>query len=320
MNTLIKNRFIEYNFLIFPIWILPVYFLTKSVFPSPEIALIIFLFLFGESHFASTFLFYFDKKNRAVYQNEKITYIYFPLLLCILFVLIGAINFQIAILIGAVASGIHVTRQSVGVTRLYSNFRNSFYEYLIYLSSFSFLSIGFLKFSFKKYPQINEFMQIKFGYFYENLNLLLVDNLSILISLVFLLSVLSLTEKTNLKKKLTNLCGVLIYSPYLFLDEMYDAMIIGVGAHWSQYLLINYKVYFHNQKFNFYKKFTLLFIFSYSLVMSLVIYKFHMNLDVLRNIVLIPLTIHMFHFYIDAFIWRFSNTKIRETIGKRLFN
>ena len=56
----------------------------------------------------------------------KITCIYFPLLLCFLFVIIGIIDFQIAILIGAVASGIHVTRQSVGVTRLYSNNRNLF--------------------------------------------------------------------------------------------------------------------------------------------------------------------------------------------------
>ena len=101
---------------------------------------------------------------------------------------------------------------------------------------------------------------------------------------------------------------------------MYDAMIIGVGAHWSQYLLINYKVYFHNQEFNFYKKSSLFFIFSYSMIMSLIIYKFHMNLDILKNIVLIPLTIHMFHFYIDAFIWRFSKKEIRETIGERLFS
>ena len=101
---------------------------------------------------------------------------------------------------------------------------------------------------------------------------------------------------------------MLIYSPYLFLDRMYDAMIIGVGAHWSQYLLINYKVYFHNQEFNFYKKSSLFFIFLFNdnefnnLQIS---YEFRY----FKNIVLLILTIHMFHFYIDAFVGDFLKKK-----------
>ena len=61
MKTIINNKFLEYNFLIFPIWILPAYFYLKNLIGSEELTFLIFLFLFGETHFASSFLFYFDK-------------------------------------------------------------------------------------------------------------------------------------------------------------------------------------------------------------------------------------------------------------------
>ena len=37
-------------------------------------------------------------------------------------------------------------------------------------------------------------------------------------------------------------------------------------------------------------------------------------------LILIPLTGQFFHYYIDAFIWRFSDPHIREVTGKRLFS
>ena len=54
--------------------------------------------------------------------------------------------------------------------------------------------------------------------------------------------------------------------------------------------------------------------------MSFIVYKFHMNKEFIKILVLIPLSLHMFHFFIDAFIWRFSVKEIRDTIGKKLFN
>ena len=53
--------------------------------------------------------------------------------------------------------------------------------------------------------------------------------------------------------------------------------------------------------------------------MSFIIYKFHLNEEVIKFLVLIPLSLHMFHFYIDAFIWQFSVKDIRENIGGKLF-
>ena len=305
--------------MIFPIWILPIYFLTKNLFSSPEVALLIFLILFGESHFASTFLFYFNKENKSYLSKKRYILFYLPLIIIISYFLIGLNFFNLAIILGAVASGIHVTRQSIGISRLFSEKRNNFYELLIYFSSFTFLALGFLKFASTKYfVFFNEYLN-SFSALINVINLRILSNEKLIIIFVILISILAISEKTNLKKKLVNLTGVLIYSPYVFLDNMYDAMIIGVGAHWSQYLLINYKVYFYKQKFNKEKKIQFSFIAIYSLIMSFIIYKFHLNEEVIKFLVLIPLSLHMFHFYIDALIWQFSVKDIRENIGGKLF-
>ena len=57
------------------------------------------------------------------------------------YVVIGLIDFRSAVLLGAVASGFHVTRQSIGVQRLYSQAINVFYEYITYAASFFFIFI-----------------------------------------------------------------------------------------------------------------------------------------------------------------------------------
>ena len=321
MKTIIKNKFLEYNFLIFPIWILPIYFLTKNLFSSPEVALLIFLILFGESHFASTFLFYFNKENKSYLSKKRYILFYLPLIIIISYFLIGLNFFNLAIILGAVASGIHVTRQSIGISRLFSEKRNNFYELLIYFSSFTFLALGFLKFASTKYfVFFNEYLN-SFSALINVINLRILSNEKLIIIFVILISILAISEKTNLKKKLVNLTGVLIYSPYVFLDNMYDAMIIGVGAHWSQYLLINYKVYFYKEVMKPTKLVIILsFIFIYSLFMTYYGYTYLFDDNVINFLILLPLTAHMFHFYTDAFIWKFSDEHIRNTVGKKLFS
>jgi hypothetical protein len=37
------------------------------------------------------------------------------------------------------------------------------------------------------------------------------------------------------------------------------------------------------------------------------------------KIILFPLSLQMYHFYLDAFIWKFSDPEIRFNIGARLF-
>ena len=312
MKTILKSRFFEFNLILFPVWILFVYFFINSLIVSKELTFFLFLFLFGETHFASTFLFYLNSKNFNYIKSKFYALIAIPIIIVLIYIIIGIVDFETAIILGAIGSGIHVTRQSIGIQRLYGFTRNIFFENITYIASFGFIFVGFCRFYLEN---IIERLNIKLELFFlDNYNLN-----QFFIILVIILSIISFTEKTNLKKRLVNLTGVLIYSPYLFVTNVYDAIIIGVGAHWCQYLAINYKVYFYNEKFTKNKIFIILFIFSYAFIMSSLGYKYQFD-KVLNLLILIPLSGQFFHYYVDAFIWRFSDNHIREIVGKKLFS
>jgi len=318
MKKILNNNFLEFNLILFPIWILPVYLGLKSFFISPELAFLLFLILFGETHFASTFLFYFNKPNHDYIKKNKLILVYLPILISLLYFLSGLKYFDYAVLVGAIASGIHVTRQSIGISRIFSEGKNTAAELLIYSSSFLFLFVGFTRFYKEEFFKILSFfpnIESMTGLYYG-----LLEEKIYLIFLVVFLSLIALFEKTNYKKRLVNLTGVLIYTPYLFVNNIYDAIVIGVGAHWSQYLLINYKIYFYKEKIDLKKSLQILFIVAYALMMSILGYKVHFEESFLQILILIPLTGQFFHYYIDAFIWRFSVKELRETIGVKLFS
>ena len=111
---------------------------------------------------------------------------------------------------------------------------------------------------------------------------------------------------------------MLIFSPYLFTTNIYDAAIIGVGAHWCQYLAINYKVYFSNGVFKRMQKlYLVLFLIIYSIIMSLLGFKSNFYPDLINLTLLIPLSGQFIHYYLYAFIWKFSDDHIRNNVGKR---
>ena len=317
MKKIIPSNFIEINFVLFPIWILPVYFLLKSFIFSPELTFLIFLILFGETHFASSFLFFFSRFNHEYISKNKLILIYVPILICVIYFIFGLKYFSYAVLIGSIASGIHVTRQSIGISRIYATQKNNIFELIIYFSSFLFLFIGFARFFQSEFFLFSNI--IKMDWLFNKFFYYFASNKMILAFVVLLFSILAITEKTDYKKKLANLTGVLIYAPYCFVNNIYDAIVIGVGAHWSQYLLINYKVYFHNEKKDFSKILKYVFILVYAVIMGLLGYNRHFDKSFLKILILIPLTGQFFHYYIDAFIWKFSIKEIRENVGSRLF-
>ena len=63
MRTIIKNPFLEFNMILFPIWVGLSYLIFKSFFVNEKLAFLIAMLIFGETHFASTYLFYFKKEN-----------------------------------------------------------------------------------------------------------------------------------------------------------------------------------------------------------------------------------------------------------------
>ena len=67
IKSVIQNKFLEINFILFPIWILPVYFLMKFFILPPELTFLIFLILLGETHFASTLSL---ERKESIYRSN----------------------------------------------------------------------------------------------------------------------------------------------------------------------------------------------------------------------------------------------------------
>ena len=118
----------------------------NSLIISKELSFFLFLFLFGETHFASTFLFYLNSKNFNYIKSKFYALIAIPIIIVLIYIIIGIVDFETAIILGAIGSGIHVTRQSIGIQRLYGFTRNIFFENITYIASFGFIFVGFCRF------------------------------------------------------------------------------------------------------------------------------------------------------------------------------
>jgi hypothetical protein len=127
-------------------------------------------------------------------------------------------------------------------------------------------------------------------------------------------------KKTNLKDILTFVTGVIIFYPICFIDKPIHAIIMGVTMHYSQYLYFTYLINkgrnltisksFNN---NFY---FFIFLISYGLIMTSLSYVGKYDFNILKNLIIIPIIGQMVHFYIDSFIWRFSEKHNREVTLK----
>ncbi len=317
-KSIFGNKF-DIIFLIFPIWIPISYFLLINIYTDNRtFVFFLYLFLLGEMHFASTWLFFTNKEN-LIWAWQRKNYIFaIPVLIIIIYIIIGLYSLKSDILLGAIFSSYHVNRQSVGVLKLFtgSNFiyLNTFVS-IIWTLSMCWLLIGFLRFFLPFYISIAGI----------NYDVLLYDKIiNYLICIVFaanLISFFYIIKKTNdIKVIMATLTGILLYSAYSFVDYPQDAIVIGVGIHWCQYLALNGKLYFSKNDRN-YLKLILFFVFIiYAFLMSSIQTNFGESYIVDEKLLLIPLSFQVYHYYLDAFIWKFSDPYIRKTVGSKLFN
>tara|TARA_Y200000002_G_C22566679_1_gene614835 strand:+ start:82 stop:735 length:654 start_codon:yes stop_codon:yes gene_type:complete len=217
------------------------------------------------------------------------------------------------LLIFFAANVYHVTRQSFGITNLYTKELNQkkFYTNTIYIFNFIFFLIAFFRFYI---PLITE----------EHLILL-----NIIMILMLISTFCYLALKFNVSENfLTMVTGVLIFYPVCFVSNPVHAIIMGVTMHYSQYLFLTTKVLnnrtnqeevYKSKNFFFKYKF-LITIVIYSIIMS-VLSIFGKNESVfLSNLIIIPITGQMLHFYLDSQLWKFSESHNRENILKYLTN
>ena len=140
-----------------------------------------------------------------------------------------------------------------------------------------------------------------------------------LIGVITSLLVAVATSGKNLKKATSVVTGSCIYLSYLIVPTPQDAIAIGVGMHWCQYLALSYKVHLRAGAFSNQILLTLSLIFLYASVMVVFGFDSLINMQPTSYTLLLPLTGQMLHYYFDAFIWRFSDPHIRNTVGKNLY-
>jgi hypothetical protein len=309
----------DYALVVAPVWIGAVYLAAVSFFPDCR-TFIFFLFLvvLGESHFGATWLFFLGRENRRWLWERRFRLVYLPLVITAVYVLIGAANLEAAIMIGAFASGVHVTRQSIGIYRLYGGERGDANERAIYAASFGFLGIGFARFYAPKLALSPSMM---------DLVLLLTQRVS-LVFLCWVLAclVLAAIQLGGSKRWFAVVTGAAIYFPYCLVQFPQDAIAIGVGMHWCQYLAINYAIYgrrafWHRADQGSVRQAAAVvgLIGCYAVVMAAIGTSAGTRIEPRSVWLLLPLCGQILHYYIDAFIWRFSDPHIRKNVGSYLW-
>ena len=311
----ITNKSSIDNALIFcPYWFPLIYLYLVINFPlqSPLI-FIAALFLFAETHFASTWLFFFDKENWEWIRKNFYNVFFIPFYTVFIIILIWNVNYTAILLLHYLASGWHVTRQSIGILKL-SKSNNKKKIYSIYLFSAIFLALGLVN------PGVFSF-------------LLSEPFINILFSLVLILTLIFIKFKSaKIKEYLPFLTGIFIYLPILFIDHIPTALAIGVGMHWCQYISLMWSIKIRKDKrngnLNKYRKknfvLSILFVFTYSLVMTSLTY-FGMpkdidSIDQYSYYYLIPVIFQLYHFYIDGYIWKFSDPHIKKSVLPYIFS
>ena len=300
--TIVGRRF-DLFFIKFPIFLPIIYFIILYNFPSLENFLIIItILLLAEPHFGATWPFFINKINQEYISNNKFLLIKIPIIIFILCILSFFLIKNLFLLIFFGFNIYHVTRQSFGIAKLYSN--NSIelknIEFIIYFWNIIFFFVGLLRFY---YPLITT----------ESVNMLNIFIIFIL-SINFLYYLIKFKFTQNFLILFT---GVIIFYPICFVNNPVHAILMGVTMHYSQYLVLTYKITKNREleidknKKNNYFIFVTIF---YSILMTTLSLSGAMNSELIKNLIVIPITAQILHFYLDSKLWKFSESHNRSAV------
>lgn len=306
MNILFNKEVMLVKFpIIFPL----IYIFILYTFPSFETQLVfITILLLAETHFGATWPFFLNKVNLNYISQNKLSLVFTPLILT-LFCVVGFFYFKnFFLLIFFAANVYHVTRQSFGIMNLYTKNieEKKYYSNTIYIFNFIFFLIAFFRFYI---PII------------ENNHLLL---LNLLIVILMLISITPQIKKFGYSENtLTLITGVLIFYPVCFVSNPVHAIIMGVTMHYSQYLFLTSKVMNKRSKEDTAHKKNYLTSFwvvvgVYAIIMSVLSIFGKNDSEFLKNLIFIPITGQMLHFYLDSQLWKFSVEHNRNNILRHL--
>ena len=302
-----SSKYKEIFFVKFPIIFPVIYFFILNSFPQYE-SILIFLtiLLLAETHFGATWPFFLNKVNSSYIKDKKIEFIYIPIFISIISLISFILIKNTFLLIFFAVNVFHVTRQSFGICKLYciNEEEKKFQEIFIYITNLLFFIIAFLRFYSQTITQ----------------NDLFILNNIVFFSLFFLF-ILYIYKFKFSDNFLTFCTGCLVFYPACFINNPVHVIIMGVTMHYTQYLYLTNKV--HNGRNNENKKFSIksfflnkyiLTIFIYSLIMSTLSVFGKFDHNILKYLLIIPITGQMLHFYLDSQLWKFSEKHNRDNV------
>jgi len=307
----VLNQKLDFMLIAFPVIPALIYILFSSSFNDLDYFNYVFFVFLGETHFAAS-MFFVRKENLNYARNNLGKIVYIPTTLIILYTLIGLTSLKFAIYLGAVASAYHVTKQSIGVFRIYNRKPDKKAEKLIWMTSSLFVIIGFLNFYVSDFG-ISFLTQFK--------NLFLYVSSAFLAFVVINIFFNSRYREFNLHTKSAFFTGCVIYFPYTFFDDPLVAAIVGVSCHWTQYLALTYAVYVRGDKSGEKRiRFISVLLFIVALTLLAIGEKDRIINQVSGIILMIPLIIQMLHYYYDSIMWKKSDPHINNEVFSRLYN
>ncbi len=290
---------------IFPL----IYFFILYFVNGSEAYLVFFtLLLLAEPHFGATWPFLIYKNNFTKILEDKIYYLYLPILI-VIFCVSGFFKFNyLFLLIFFAVNLFHVTRQSSGISKLYVKNKKeaSFHINFIYFYGILFFLIGILRFYI---PIING----------ENIYLM---NILIISSLLacFIFYIYRFGLSSNIQTLIT---GCLIFYPICFVSNPIHGIIMGVTMHYTQYLALTYKITTKRLE-----DFTTKIFLNYKFISTIILYGVIMSIlslsgknqsETIKALIVIPIIGQMLHFYYDSLLWKFSDPHNRENVLKHIF-
>ena len=223
----IYSKNLDFILIKFPIIFPVIYFLFLIIFPSYENYLFfITLLILGETHFGATWPILFNRVNKNYSISNKVTFFFIPFAITIVSCFLFFYTKNLFFFIFFIFNVYHVTRQSVGICKLYTKSHDeiNFQENFLYIFNFIYLILGFFRFY---YPIIDK----------EQIYLSLVLSLTLMsVCLIFYI------YKYGTKNLSIFITGLVIFLPISFVENPIHAVVMGVTMHYSQYLLITYKV------------------------------------------------------------------------------
>lgn len=331
----------DWLFLLAPFWTSFAYLAALYVLPTMESQIFLVSYiLLAETHFAITWFVYLDSDNRSYFRTRPRIFLFIPVLILIGSVIIGTfVSLKSLFLISAMFSLFHVTRQSTGIVSLYRSKAGNvdpgqrrLEEYTLYSAALFFTSIGFVRF------YLNESSPVKWiAYYLGDFRPGFYAITAVLGALTLVCFVLSVhkewqrSQTGNLispSKWIVFLYSILLYSPYVFASRLEHAIGIGVSVHYLQYLglvgLLDFNKYANaSGVLGFFRRYlwiALIYLLLYAGVMLYLRQGGWKWNEFGEFSVLYSLTIGlwMVHFFIDGYIWRFSDPYIRKSVAPYL--